>query len=428
MERMGSPSGLEDGNLGGGGEGTSGVGLSSLIFLGTGCSNTVPNARCLIQPSDPPCAVCTQSLYVPPEKNPNYRCNTSLLIDYCQDNGVHRYIIIDVGKTFREQVLRWFTRHKIPQIILTHEHADAIFGLDDVRIVQSFIPFSPPNDIDPTPIYATKFSMDSIAIKFPYLMNKMWKEGQEVTPIARLDWKVLHGEDYVSLGFLFGQKSRVAYISDVSRFPDSTENFISKSGGQLDLLIIDTNSLHKVSSRSTHLCFSESLDAVKRICPKQALLIGMTHDYDHHKLNVLLAEWTMRYETKTFFSAHFKLIIGLGLSQHKACISFGLKPKARNMWVGREMERDTWREKEAMHASDITYILPCYVSTFSSPKSYAVTNSPLTHSSACSNSDPNPACTAISHDWRSPPAKAVHDRSVRFAALSSCQDKTDGLK
>ncbi|XP_018684077.2 putative hydrolase C777.06c isoform X2 [Musa acuminata AAA Group] len=320
-ERMGSPSGLEDGNLGEGGEGTSGVGLSSLIFLGTGCSNTVPNARCLIQPSDPPCAVCTQSLYVHPEKNPNYRCNTSLLIDYCQDDGVHRYIIIDVGKTFREQVLRWFTHHKIPQvdsIILTHEHADAIFGLDDVRIVQSFIPFSPPNDIDPTPIYATKFTMDSIAIKFPYLMNKMWKEGQEVTPIAQLDWKViesdpditfmasglefvplpvLHGEDYVSLGFLFGQQSRVAYISDVSRFPDSTENLISKSGGQLDLLIIDTNSLHKVSSRSTHLCFSESLDAVKRICPKQALLIGMTHDYDHHKLNVLLAEWTMRLST-----------------------------------------------------------------------------------------------------------------------------------
>ncbi|XP_065015378.1 putative hydrolase C777.06c isoform X1 [Musa acuminata AAA Group] len=308
-ERMGSPSGLEDGNLGEGGEGTSGVGLSSLIFLGTGCSNTVPNARCLIQPSDPPCAVCTQSLYVPPEKNPNYRCNTSLLIDYCQDDGVHRYIIIDVGKTFREQVLRWFTHHKIPQvdsIILTHEHADAIFGLDDVRIVQSFIPFSPPNDIDPTPIYATKFTMDSIAIKFPYLMNKMWKEGQEVTPIAQLDWKViesdpdktfmasglefvplpvLHGEDYVSLGFLFGQQSRVAYISDVSRFPDSTENLISKSGGQLDLLIIDTNSLHK------------SLDAVKRICPKQALLIGMTHDYDHHKLNVLLAEWSMRLST-----------------------------------------------------------------------------------------------------------------------------------
>lgn len=45
-----------------------------------------------------------------------YRCNTSLLIDYCSAGDKHKYIIIDVGKTFREQVLRWFTWHKIPQI------------------------------------------------------------------------------------------------------------------------------------------------------------------------------------------------------------------------------------------------------------------------------------------------------------------------
>lgn len=44
------------------------------------------------------------------------RCNTSLLIDYFKDNGEHKYILIDVGKTFREQVLRWFTRYKIPQV------------------------------------------------------------------------------------------------------------------------------------------------------------------------------------------------------------------------------------------------------------------------------------------------------------------------
>lgn len=33
----------------------------------------------------------------------------------------------------------------------------------------------------------------------------------------------MHGEDYICLGFLFGDQSRVAYISDVSRFPASTE-------------------------------------------------------------------------------------------------------------------------------------------------------------------------------------------------------------
>ncbi|EYU33401.1 hypothetical protein MIMGU_mgv1a025070mg, partial [Erythranthe guttata] len=114
---------------------------SALIFLGTGCSSAVPNAMCLIQPSDPPCHVCSQSLTLPPDQNPNYRCNTSLLIDYCGSEGKHKYILIDVGKTFREQVLRWFTAHKIPHvdsIILTHEHADAVLGLDDVRTVQPF--------------------------------------------------------------------------------------------------------------------------------------------------------------------------------------------------------------------------------------------------------------------------------------------------
>lgn len=42
------------------------------------------------------------------------RCNTSLLIDYSPTIGEHKYILIDVGKTFREQVLRWFTRYRIP--------------------------------------------------------------------------------------------------------------------------------------------------------------------------------------------------------------------------------------------------------------------------------------------------------------------------
>ncbi|XP_042483758.1 putative hydrolase C777.06c [Macadamia integrifolia] len=199
------------------------------------------------------------------------------------------------------------------QIILTHEHADAVLGLDDIRAVQ---PFSPMNDIDPTPIYLTQFSMGSVAVKFPYLVQKKLKEGQEIRRVAQLDWKiiegdcdkpfvasglqfvplpVMHGEDYVSLGFLFGEKYRVAYISDVSRFPPSTEYVISKSGaGQLDLLILDTNTLYKKVSRSVHFCLPQTLDAVKRICPKRALLVGMSHEFDHQKDNEALMEWSRR--------------------------------------------------------------------------------------------------------------------------------------
>ncbi|KAJ4703086.1 Metallo-hydrolase/oxidoreductase superfamily protein [Melia azedarach] len=286
-------------------------GGSALIFLGTGCSSAVPNAMCLIQPSDPPCRVCFQSLSIPPERNPNYRCNTSLLIDYSQSDGKHSFILIDVGKTFREQVLRWFPFHKIPQvdsIILTHEHADAVLGLDDVRGVQ---PYSPINDIDPTPVYLSQFAMDSIAVKFPYLVRKKLKEGQEVRRVAQIDWKiieedcdkpfvasglkfvplpVMHGEDYVSLGFLFGEKNRVAYISDVSRFPSSTEYVISKSGARA----IGSSYPGYGGRHNVHFCLPQTLEALKRLSPKRALLIGMTHEFDHPKDNEFLAEWSER--------------------------------------------------------------------------------------------------------------------------------------
>lgn len=46
---------------------------TALIFLGTGCSGAVPDFRCLLQPSDPPCHVCSKSLSVLPHLNPNYR-------------------------------------------------------------------------------------------------------------------------------------------------------------------------------------------------------------------------------------------------------------------------------------------------------------------------------------------------------------------
>lgn len=39
-----------------------------------------------------------------------------------------------------------------------------------------------------------------------------------------LSAQVMHGEDYVCLGFLFGRKERVAYLSDVSRLLPRTEH------------------------------------------------------------------------------------------------------------------------------------------------------------------------------------------------------------
>lgn len=106
---------------------------SALIFMGTGGSSSVPYSRCLIRPSDPPCSVCVQSLSLPPHLNPNYRCNTSLLIDYYSQTDCashkHKYILIDCGKTFREAVLRWFVSHHIPRIDSVSHHSTTLFNL-----------------------------------------------------------------------------------------------------------------------------------------------------------------------------------------------------------------------------------------------------------------------------------------------------------
>ncbi|KAI3763609.1 hypothetical protein L2E82_13581 [Cichorium intybus] len=109
--------------------------------------------------------------------------------------------------------------HKVDSIILTHEHADAVLGLDDIRAVQ---PFSPINDIEPTPIFLNQHAVD-----------RKLKAGQEVRCVAQLDWKIIE-----------------------IRITNCTPTDISKkTGQQLDLLILDT--LYKNGSHNTHFCFAQ---------------------------------------------------------------------------------------------------------------------------------------------------------------------------
>jgi phosphoribosyl 1,2-cyclic phosphodiesterase len=127
----------------------------------------------------------------PHELNRNYRCNPSLLINYMGNDGQRRYIQIDAGKDFKEQVLRWFVPYKIPRLdalILTHEHADAMLGLDNVRGVQ---PVNVNNDIPPMPVFVAQHTMDSVTAKFPYLVTKRRKEGEELRRVAQFDWRII---------------------------------------------------------------------------------------------------------------------------------------------------------------------------------------------------------------------------------------------
>ena len=105
---------------------------SNLIFIGTGTSEGIRRVSCLTR-SDNFCKVCKDSI-IPGSFN--RRRNTSVLITRKINTTEEINIMIDVGKFFYESAINLFPRYnikKIDSIILTHTHADAVGGLDDLR-------------------------------------------------------------------------------------------------------------------------------------------------------------------------------------------------------------------------------------------------------------------------------------------------------
>ena len=85
-----------------------------LTFLGTGTSTGVPSIAC-------DCETCISD--DPRDK----RLRVSVLIEHGGQT-----VIIDTSTDFRQQALRHGLKH-LDAVLVTHCHADHIFGLDDVR-------------------------------------------------------------------------------------------------------------------------------------------------------------------------------------------------------------------------------------------------------------------------------------------------------
>lgn len=196
---------------------------SQLIVLGCGSSTGTPRPSCLLDGAAE-CHVCKDAAKGPKLKDGsgsfNYRGNPSLLIRFAQPGGSMRNIQIDVGKTFQRagSVVRFrdmtrfaattfYPMHKVPSLdalILTHGHADAILGLDDVRGLQNFNP----NDLlfkadrgslaaeycvtfalSAVPVFLSASTMATVKQVFSYLVEK--QEGPVRRKVAALQWKIV---------------------------------------------------------------------------------------------------------------------------------------------------------------------------------------------------------------------------------------------
>ncbi|XP_030490623.2 putative hydrolase C777.06c isoform X1 [Cannabis sativa] len=259
---------------------------SEIIFMGTGTSEGIPRVSCLTNPLKT-CEVCSKAAE---PGNKNRRLNTSILIRHATTSGISN-ILIDAGKFFYHSALRWFPAYglrTIDAVIITHSHADAIGGLDDLRDWT--------NNVQPSiPIYVAQRDFEVMKKTHYYIVDT-----SVVTPgaaVSDLQFKIIdedpftvqglkftplpvwHGRGYRSLGFRFGN---ICYISDVSEIPEETYPLLK----DCEILIMDA--LRPDRSSSTHFGLPKALEEVRKIQPKKTLFTGMMHLMDHEKVNKYL--------------------------------------------------------------------------------------------------------------------------------------------
>lgn len=233
-----------------------------LTFLGTGTSVGVPMIGC-------ECVTCSSD--DPRDK----RLRTGLLIE---NEG--QQLVIDVSTDFRQQALRAGIK-KLDALLITHCHADHVFGLDDIRPMNF--------KYGAISVYASESTWSQLRRVFYYIFEAKHIGGglPQITPHTIHNYQpfeicdlritpipVIHGKGEVS-GFRFSNgRSEFAFVTDCNAIPE--ESLTALEG--LDLLILDAL---RLKPHPTHLHLEQSLGYVAQLQPRQTLFTHMGHDIKH---------------------------------------------------------------------------------------------------------------------------------------------------
>jgi phosphoribosyl 1,2-cyclic phosphate phosphodiesterase len=251
---------------------------SIVTILGSGTSTGVPMVGCS-------CKVCTSL------NTKDKRFRTSILIESAQGNN----ILIDTTPDLRTQLLTHSVK-KIDAAIITHDHADHLHGIDDLRPYC----FGPP--IKKIPIVAERNTAMTMTERFPYIFkaDEIFSKERPIIgggiPLLDLRPVIINDDDIVEIDIV-GEKiklfnlphghskttgiihEKMAYIPDCHHISDQIVEKLSNIS--LDLLIIDCL---QYDTHETHLNIDACFGFIRTMAPKRAILIHMNHEVLHNDL------------------------------------------------------------------------------------------------------------------------------------------------
>lgn len=241
-------------------------------LLGTGSSGGVPR-------------VGNQWGNCDPENSRNRRRRCALLVQTITPEHEETVVLIDAGADLREQLLSAKVTH-LDGVLLTHSHADHIFGLDDLRQLALYMgkPITVHMDNATQQVVEQAFGYcfrQAPTSSYPAFCTMGVIEHTESTCISGAGGVIKakplvaeHG-DIHALGFRFGD---VAYLPDAKRIIDV--NSLDALQG-VKTLIVDAL---RYREHPSHMNLTECLQFIELIKPEQAILTNMHSDLDYATL------------------------------------------------------------------------------------------------------------------------------------------------
>ena len=239
-----------------------------LTFLGTGTSTGVPSIGC-------ECETCTS------DDHRDKRLRVSILIEHGGQN-----VLVDTSSDFRQQALR----HKLKRldaVLITHCHADHIFGLDDIRPLNF--------RYGALGVYANEIAWPDIRRIFKYIFEPSHFGGglPQVIPhtvvagapfclgstLAITPLEVIHGRLPV-MAYRFND---FAYATDLNEIPPQTMDAMR----DLDVLVLDCL---RFKEHPTHLWVDRALEYIEKLKPRRTYFTHIAHDVKHARDSPLLPD------------------------------------------------------------------------------------------------------------------------------------------